>query len=78
MLLLPLYNRMLVSHGAHAMATRCRLDIVGPETMATDRAIEEWEKWRSRLDKFSSNAMQDTVGALCWDRNGIMAAGVSR
>jgi taspase (threonine aspartase 1) len=54
--------------------------------MISPRATQEWQKWKSRLDdpvdgdpgSLPQDAMQDTVGAVAWDNEGNLAAGVSR
>ncbi|KAH7888519.1 nucleophile aminohydrolase [Phlebopus sp. FC_14] len=75
----------LVSSGAHSFATKHGLQTVSPENMISPRATDDWKKW---MDRFNSqvepeslpipqDAMQDTVGAVAWDSDGNMAAGVS-
>lgn len=57
-----------------------------PELMISRRAKSDWEKWKERLDASdpppdppsSIHDIQDTVGAVAWDADGGIAAGVSR
>jgi taspase (threonine aspartase 1) len=54
--------------------------------MISPRATQEWQKWKYRLDhpvdsdpgSLHQDVMQDTVGAVAWDNEGNLAAGVSR
>ena len=56
--------------------------------MAAPRCIVEWEHWKKMLanpppsvppkDLGAEFPTQDTVGAISWDVNGRLAAGVSR
>ena len=61
--------------------------------MVSPRAKEDWQRWMKRYDEVASestdeleagtmalpqDAMQDTVGAVAWDSEGNLAAGVSR
>jgi len=62
------------------------MQTVIPNDMISPRALREWQKWKSRLDhpahgdqeSLPQDAMQDTVGAVAWDDEGNLAAGVSR
>ncbi|OJA08668.1 hypothetical protein AZE42_01188 [Rhizopogon vesiculosus] len=75
----------LVASGAHAFASSQGIQTVIPNEMVSPRAIREWQKWKSRLDhptngdqvSLPQDAMQDTVGAVAWDNEGNLAAGVS-
>ncbi|EGN99669.1 hypothetical protein SERLA73DRAFT_179800 [Serpula lacrymans var. lacrymans S7.3] len=76
----------LVSEGARLFAAKENLEIIPPESLVSAKAKKDWEKWKTRLDsegdesakeKFTSVALQDTVGAVAWDGEGNMAAGVS-
>lgn len=83
--------RTLVSSGAHAFARRNKIETVEPTNMISPRAKEDWERWIARYDEvgsteerdagtlvFPRDVMQDTVGAIAWDSEGNLAAGVSR
>lgn len=63
------------------------MQTVIPDDIISPRALREWQKWKSRLDhpahdddqeSLPQDAMQDTVGAVAWDDEGNLAAGVSR
>lgn len=69
-----------MSSGAHAFAESHSLTLVPPESLVSPRAQSEWRAWKERLDRatVASSALQDTVGAVCLDFQGRVAAGVSR
>ncbi|KIJ67970.1 hypothetical protein HYDPIDRAFT_180069 [Hydnomerulius pinastri MD-312] len=76
----------LVSTGAHSFALRNHLEIVPPVALISERARGEWRKWIERYNDANETSlpvtlpqdvMQDTVGAVAWDSDGNMAAGVS-
>ncbi|KAF8556129.1 N-terminal nucleophile aminohydrolase [Imleria badia] len=80
----------LVSSGAHAFAQRHGIETVDGTSMVAPRAKQEWQRWVTRYDEVAStdehkggttvlpqDAMQDTVGAVAWDSEGNLAAGVS-
>ncbi|KAG0707379.1 nucleophile aminohydrolase [Suillus ampliporus] len=75
----------LVSSGAYSFASSQNIQTVAPNELISPRAIQEWQKWKSRLDHAADgdqenlprDAMQDTVGAVAWDNEGNLAAGVS-
>ena len=84
---------MLVSNGAHAFAEKRGIQCLPPDSLVCERARSEWHTWKTRLDSIDSTAsssndiksaakelhrMQDTVGAIAWDCNANIAAGVSR
>lgn len=80
---------MLVSGGARAFADKRGIACVTPDTLVSDRARAEWQMWKTRLDaalsgnvpahdKQDLRRVQDTVGAVAWDRQADLAAGVSR
>lgn len=79
---------MLVSQGAHAFATSNGIPTCDATALVAPRCAEEWEHWKKVLVDVQSSTpptdlraevlMQDTVGAICWDSNGKLAAGVSR
>jgi taspase (threonine aspartase 1) len=83
--------RTLVSSGARVFAQRCGIETVDETSMVAPRAKEDWQRWMKRYDEVAStdevergttalpqDAMQDTVGAVAWDSEGDLAAGVSR
>ena len=60
-----------------------------PAALVSPRCVSEWEYWKKilvdspppipqDLDGEMPTQMQDTVGAISWDLNGKLAAGVSR
>ncbi|KAN0090850.1 Nucleophile aminohydrolase [Tylopilus felleus] len=82
----------LVSSGACAFAQTHGIETVDATSMVAPRAKEDWQRWMTRYDEATShrerepgtgttdlpqNAMQDTVGAVAWDSEGKLAAGVS-
>ncbi|KDQ57831.1 hypothetical protein JAAARDRAFT_178341 [Jaapia argillacea MUCL 33604] len=79
----------LVGEGAKAFASSSGLPVIPPEELKSPRAIEEWVRWKTRLDESQSHPLshrdlpgglhdrQDTVGAAVWDSTGNLAAGVS-
>ncbi|KAG1734669.1 nucleophile aminohydrolase [Suillus paluster] len=75
----------LVASGAHSFASSQDIQTVAPNKMISPRATQEWQKWKSRLirstngdqESLPQDAMQDTVGAVAWDNEGNLAAGVS-
>ena len=80
-------RRTLVSDGAHQFAASRGIETVPPKSLVSPRANADWEKWKHRLessdtleDSFGSESseMQDTVGAVAWDNDARLAAGVSR
>ncbi|KAI9572214.1 nucleophile aminohydrolase [Boletus coccyginus] len=81
----------LVSSGARAFAQGNGIETVDATSMVSPRAKEDWQRWTKRYDEVPSTdepgadttflpqyVMQDTVGAVAWDAEGNMAAGVSR
>lgn len=67
--------------------------MVPSHELVSERARQEWQKWKSRLEEAKtpglgmdfgdrvqseSGVMQDTVGAVCCNDVGEMASGVSR
>ncbi|GJE92216.1 N-terminal nucleophile aminohydrolase [Phanerochaete sordida] len=79
---------MLVSSGARAFAEERGIVCVAPDTLVSNRARAEWQMWKTRLDAALSDnvqahdkqdlrRVQDTVGAVVWDRQAGLAAGVS-
>ena len=79
---------MLVSQGAHTFAVSNDVPRCDPTVLVAPRCTIEWEYWKKALSDSSSfipkqdrnveMPMQDTVGAISWDSNGKLAAGVSR
>ncbi|KAJ8582468.1 N-terminal nucleophile aminohydrolase [Rhizopogon salebrosus TDB-379] len=75
----------LVASGAHSFASSQGIKTVIPNEMTSPHAIREWQKWKSQLEhpanddqgSLPQDAMQDTVGAVAWDDEGNLAAGVS-
>ncbi|KAJ3555771.1 hypothetical protein NM688_g2390 [Phlebia brevispora] len=81
----------LAGGGAALFAHHKNLECVPPESLICPRTKQEWEMWKSQLelaeklsrdhatteDKDKFRRIQDTVGAVAWDTNGGMAAGVS-
>lgn len=85
--------RSLVSRGAEHFAKAQGLSCVEPEALIAPRAREDWSKWKSQLETDRVGVVvpdeqfpesqglrdrQDTVGAVAWDLDGDLAAGVSR
>ncbi|KAG6831691.1 hypothetical protein H0H92_008334 [Tricholoma furcatifolium] len=82
----------LVSSGAHsfamAEAQRGIVDTVPAESMISQKAKDNWIKWKARLygeipsdgmeESASLSDIQDTVGAVAFRNGEPMAAGVSR
>ena len=79
---------MLVSQGARTFAASNGIPTCDPTALAAPHSISEWEHWKKILRDSSSSTtkpdqgaempMQDTVGAISWNSNGGLAAGVSR
>jgi taspase (threonine aspartase 1) len=79
---------MLVAHGAYTFAVANDVPTCDATALVAPRCIAEWEHWKKMLADSSSYVppkkllaefpMQDTVGAISWDSNGRLAAGVSR
>ena len=79
---------MLVSQGARTFAASSDVPTCDPAALVTPRCVSEWEHWKKMLDDpppsiprqdlGAEMPMQDTVGAISWDLNGRLAAGVSR
>lgn len=75
----------LVASGACSFASSQGIQTVAPNEMISPRATQEWQKWKSRLDhsddgdprNLPQDTMQDTVGAVAWDNEGNLTAGVS-
>ena len=82
--------RLLVGERAASFSRQQGIGCVPPEALICPRASHEWEVWKTRLetsqttdegeswDATDLRKIQDTVGALAWDRDGNLAAGVSR
>ena len=80
--------RMLVSQGARTFAASNGIPTCDFTALIAPRCISEWEHWNRTLvdlpsptpqkDLNKAKPMQDTVGAISWDSNGKLAAGVSR
>ncbi|CAL1707634.1 unnamed protein product [Somion occarium] len=83
---------LMVSRGAETFAQNQGLPCVSPELMISPRAQADWERWKTRLDSVCAGIdvpednfprssglrdIQDTVGAIAWDPDGGLAAGVS-
>jgi taspase (threonine aspartase 1) len=78
-------SRTLTSDGARSFALTHveRTQTIPSESLVSPRALEEWKKWKDRLqdaaqDGPTSSYMQDTVGAVAHHHMDGMAAGVSR
>src|SRR5258708_5227561 len=79
---------MLVSQGAYTFAASNGVSTCDAETLAAPHCIAEWKNWKKILadsqpstlaeDLAAEMPIQDTVGAISWDSNGKLAAGVSR
>jgi len=79
---------MLVSQGARTFATSNGVPTCDLAALVAPRCISEWEHWKKILVDLPPSTpqkyldvetpMQDTVGAISWDSNGKLAAGVSR
>lgn len=79
---------MLVSQGARTFAASNGVSTCDFAALVAPRCISEWEHWKKTLvdlpsstpqeDPSEANPIQDTVGAISWDSNGKLAAGVSR
>ena len=79
---------MLVSQGAYNFAASNDVPTCDSTALVAPHCIAEWTNWKGLLaDSLPSPStnylaagmpMQDTVGAISWDSNGKLAAGVSR
>ena len=83
---------MLVAEGARAFVEGRDVPCVSPDALICGRARAEWDAWVDRLRAARDNRdaaafaaatdelrrLQDTVGAVAWDRHANLAAGVSR
>lgn len=79
---------MLVSQGARTFAASRDVPTCDPAALVAPRCVSEWDHWKKilvgsppsipRQDLGADMPMQDTVGAISWDLNGRLAAGVSR
>ena len=79
---------MLVSQGARTFAVSNGVSTCDLTALVAPHCITEWEHWKKilntspssilRQDQGARMPMQDTVGAISWDLNGGLAAGVSR
>lgn len=73
---------ILTGHGARAWAERMGLEIVDEKKMISARAYRNYKHSKRKLKRYSlQNDIKfsplDTVGAICVDSNGIVAAGAS-
>ncbi|KAG6837498.1 hypothetical protein H0H93_008423 [Arthromyces matolae] len=68
-------------------ASQNPIDIVAKGSLISPKAREQWTKWKTRLDNISSTDIndptgltdiQDTVGAIAYQKGDTIAAGVSR
>jgi taspase (threonine aspartase 1) len=73
--------------GTSKSSSVTQIQLLHPEALISPHAKEEWEKWKRILDGTRGDETeelmglrdaQDTVGAVAWDSEGEMAAGVSR
>ena len=79
---------MLVSQGAYTFAVSNNVPTCDAAALVAPRCIMEWKNWKKMLADPPLSApmeglagaipIQDTVGAISWDSNGRLAAGVSR
>lgn len=79
---------MLVSQGARTFAASNGVPTCDFAALVAPRCISEWEYWKKTLTDSQISTtqnpldgekpMQDTVGAISWDSDGKLAAGVSR
>lgn len=78
---------MLVSQGAYSFAASNDVPTCDAATLVAPHSIAEWKNWKKVLadapstsakDPAAEMPIQDTVGAVSWDSNGKLAAGVSR
>ena len=60
---------------AAELAALHKLDRIDPELMITERQRRRWERWRARADGVGSTG--GTVGAVCLDATGALAAATS-
>ncbi|KAH9485134.1 Threonine aspartase 1 [Psilocybe cubensis] len=71
----------LTSSGAYKFAASRGIDVVPPETLKTAGAEAQWGKWKARLAEQEAGVglgdIQDTVGAVAYNSEEGMAAGVS-
>lgn len=79
---------MLVSQGAYTFAASNDVPTCNAAALVAPHCIAEWKSWKNLLagsppststkDLVAKMPIQDTVGAISWDSNGGLAAGVSR
>jgi taspase, threonine aspartase, 1 len=79
---------MLVSQGAYTFAASNNVPTCDAAALVAPHCISEWKIWKkiladpppslSKKDLAAEIPIQDTVGAISWDSNGKLAAGVSR
>ncbi|OCH95160.1 N-terminal nucleophile aminohydrolase [Obba rivulosa] len=77
---------LLVGPGATQFARTSGIEVVAPECLIALRAHRQWAHWKSIVEAASDiskehrdtlHAIQDTVGAVAWDKMKGMSAGVS-
>lgn len=80
-------HRTLVGKGAYDFAVSKNLATVDPKMLVSPRAERDWNYWKGRINQSlcqneqplaQASLVHDTVGAVAFDSNGHVAAGVSR
>lgn len=65
---------LLVGNGGLKYARKNGLKIINSKRLISSKALRQYEKYKKLLD---DEQMLDTVGAVCLDKNGCVAAGSS-
>lgn len=76
-------SRTLVAGGAYDFAVSMKLPAVDHKELISPRAQQDWAYWKERINENVANhqmgsLLHDTVGAVAFDCNDNVAAGVSR
>jgi len=67
----------LSRRGAELFGQQMNLELVAPEYFHTDRRYNSWKKRKEKEEMISQDDKHGTVGVVCLDKNGNLAAGTS-
>lgn len=68
---------LLVGKGATVYAKSIGLKVVKSKTLICERAVKQYEDYKKLVQAVNKTYKLDTVGAVCVDSNGVVAAGCS-
>lgn len=68
---------LLVGKGATQYAKSVGLKVVNGKSLISKRAVKQYTKYKKMVEPPDKSRKLDTVGAVCVDNNGVVAAGCS-